>query len=183
MVVVIHPHSFCEELSYMRSDWLDLPKLTTLTSDNGNSYTETFEYPRHIILESDSHLTAIITRYASSQQRLPESQLCIPLQEWRYNPRKYSLHSFLTNRHRSSSTLFQLNFETCMISSSVCSIHNALVRQKITKTHSVVSDPNERRALFILSYNSELIIGLEAIHVFNTLFNYVEKNRTSFWGG
>ena len=108
MEVVIQPHSFCEELSSMWSYWLDMPKLTTLTSDNGNSYTETFEYPRHITLESDSYLTSLVIRYASSQQRLPESQLCIPVQERRHNPRKYSLHSFLTNRHRGSSTLLQL---------------------------------------------------------------------------
>ena len=58
-----------------------MPKLTTLTSDNGGSYTEAFRNPRHIILDSDSHQTGIIVRYAPSKQRLPESQLYILLQE------------------------------------------------------------------------------------------------------
>ena len=160
-----------------------MPKLTTLTSDNGNSYTETFEYPRHIILESDSHQIAIIVRYASSQQRLPKSQLCIQVQERRHNPRKYSRHSFLTNRHRSSSTLLQLITETCMISSSFCSIHNSIVHQKITELCEVVSDSNEWRGVFVLSSFFELIMELETIHIFNTLFDRVEKNRISFREG
>ena len=101
-----------------------MPKLTTLTSDNGNSYTETFEYPRHITLESDSYLTSLVIRYASSQQRLPESQLCIPLQERRHHPRKYSLHSFLTNRHRSSSQLLQLITERHVTPLFVPHTHN-----------------------------------------------------------
>ena len=36
------------------------------------------------------------------------SSRCILVQEWRHNPRKYSLHSSLTNRHRSSSKQVQL---------------------------------------------------------------------------
>ena len=47
----------------------------------------------------------------------------------------------------------------------------------------VVSDPNERRALFILSSHSELTIELETIHIINTLFDRVEKNRIRFREG
>ena len=160
-----------------------MPKLTTLTSNNGNSYTETFRYPRHITLESDSPPTSIIIRHASSQQRLPESQLCIPLQERRHHPRKYSLHSFLMNRHWSSSKLLQLITETCMISSSFCSLHNTLIHQKITELCEVVSDSNEWREVFVLSSVFELIMGLETLHIFNTLFDHIEQNRISFREG
>ena len=39
------------------------------------------------------------------------SSICIRLQEWHHNPRKYSLHPSLTNRHRSSSKQVQLTTE------------------------------------------------------------------------
>ena len=45
-------------------------------------------------------------RHAQSQQC--DSSRCIRLQEWRHNQRKHSLHSSLTNRHRSSSRILQL---------------------------------------------------------------------------
>ncbi len=45
-------------------------------------------------------------RHAQSHRCV--SSTCIQLQERRHNPRKYSLHPSLTNRHRSSSALLQL---------------------------------------------------------------------------
>ena len=82
-------------------DWLDLPKLTTLRTDGSDSYT--FHRPYHITLESDSHPLWMMFRHAQSHRCV--SSTCIPLQEWRHNCRKYSLHSSLTNRHRGSSEL------------------------------------------------------------------------------
>ena len=121
-------------------------------------------------------------RHAQSH-RCVSLKWCIRLQEWRHNPRKYSLHPSLTNRHRSSSTLLQLITETCMISSSFCSIHNSIAHQKITELCEVVSDSNEWREVFVLSSFFELIMELETIHIFNTLFDRVEKNRISFREG
>ena len=85
-------------------DWLELPKLTTLRTSGSNSWT--FRYPHHITLESDSHPLRMMFRHAQSHQCVSSS--CIHLQEWRHNPRQYSLHPSLTNRHRSSSQLLQL---------------------------------------------------------------------------
>ena len=160
----------------MRIDLLDLPKLTTLTTLYGGSYT--FMYPRHITLESDSHSQWMMFRHAPSHRC--GSSKSIRVQEWRHNPRKYSFHPSLTNRHRSSSTLLQLITVTCMISSSFCSFHNVLVHQKNTETHERASILNEWRVIVVLPFHSELIIELETIHIFNTLSDRVEKNRISF---
>ena len=179
VAVVIRRHSFCEESTLIWVDWLDLPKLTTLTGSSSSS-CDTFRNPRHITLESDSPPTLIIIRHAPSHNCHSDKRTSIPLQEWRHNPRKYSLHSFLTNRHRSSSALLQLITETCMISSSFCSIHNTIAHQKITELCEVVSDSNEWRGVFVLSSFFELIMGLETLHIFNTLFDHIEQNRISF---
>ena len=100
-------------------DWLDLPKLTTLRT---TGYCNTFCNPRHITLESDSHPLWMMFRHAQSHQCV--SSTCIQLQEWRHNQRKYSLHSFLTKRHRSSSTLIQLITERHMTPLFVPHTHN-----------------------------------------------------------
>ena len=70
-----------------------------------------------------------------------------------------------------------------MISSSICSLHNSIAHQKITELCEVVSDSNEWREVFVLSSVFELIMGLETLHIFNTLFDRVEKNRISFREG
>ena len=85
-------------------DWLDLPKLTTLRGSGALSFT--FASPRHITLESDSHPLWMMFRHAQSHQCV--SSTCIRVQDWRHNPRQYSLHPSLTNRHRSSSTQVQM---------------------------------------------------------------------------
>ena len=120
-------------------------------------------------------------RHAQSHQCV--SSTSIQVQEWRHNQRKHTLHPSLTNRHRSSSTLLQLITETCMISSSFCSIHDTLVHQIIAKTYEVESDSNEWREVFVLSSFFELIMGLKTLHIFNTLFDRVEKNRIRFREG
>ena len=92
----------------MRIDWLDLPKLTTLRTND--EYSGTFHYPRHITLESGSHPLWMMFRHAQSHQCV-SLRVCILLREWCHYHRKYSLHPSLTNRHRSSSMLLQLNTE------------------------------------------------------------------------
>ena len=83
-------------------DWLDLPKLISLRTRNSIDFTsDTFKYPRHIILESDSHPLWMMLRHAQSH-RCVSFFIGIRLQGWRHNHRKYSLHHSLTNRHRSS---------------------------------------------------------------------------------
>ena len=159
-------------------DWLDLPKLTTLTGNSIND-CDTFRNPHHITLESDSPPTLIIIRHAPSHNCHFDKRTSVLLQEWRHHPRKHTLHLSLTNRHRRSSTLLQLITETCMIYSSFCSLHNTLVHQKIAETHEIVSDSNERRVLYALPFPSELIIGLETIHVFNTPFDRVERTESA----
>ena len=116
--VIFQIHWSCEVISWMRIDWLDLPKLTTL-STNGK-YSFTFRYPRHITLESDSHSLWMMFRHAQSH-RCVSLKWCIRLQEWRHNPRKYSLHPSLTNRHRGSSALLQLITERWM--NALCATH------------------------------------------------------------
>ena len=97
-------------------DWLDLPKLTSFTVG-----IDAFKNLRHITLESDSHSLWMTFRHAQSHRC--GSSICIRLQEWRHNPRKYSLHPSLTNRHRSSSTLLQLITER-HVTPSLCTTHN-----------------------------------------------------------
>ena len=91
-------HLLCEVMKWMWIDWLDLPKLTTLTTTDGDSWS--FRYPRHVTLESDSHPLWMMFRHAQSHQCV--SSRCIWVQERRHNQRQYSLHPSLTNRHRSS---------------------------------------------------------------------------------
>ena len=88
---------YCEVMTWMWTDWLDLPKLTTLRGDSW-----TFQYPRRVTLESDSHSLWMMVRHAQSHRCV--SSRCILLQVY-HNQRKYSLHPSLTNRHRSSSQL------------------------------------------------------------------------------
>ena len=101
-------HWSCEVLKWMWIDWLDLPKLTTLRtrdySSSDRSYS--FRLPRHITLESDSHSLWMMFRHAQSHQCVSSNFILV--QEWRHNQRRYSSHSSLTNRHRSSSKLLQL---------------------------------------------------------------------------
>ena len=107
--MMLQAHWYCEVLSWMWIDWLDLPKLTTLrtTTEKINGwYSFTFQSPRHITFESDSHPLWMMFRHAQSHRCVSSS--CIPLQEWRHNHRKYSLHPSLTNRHRSSSEQIRL---------------------------------------------------------------------------
>ena len=47
-------------------DWLDLPKLTTLTTDDEES--NTFQCPRHVILESGFLFNGVMIRHAQSHQ-------------------------------------------------------------------------------------------------------------------
>ena len=159
-----------------------MPKLTTLTGSSIND-CDTFRNPHHITLESDSPPTLIIIRHAPSHHCHSDKRTSIPVQKRRHHPRKHTLHSSLTPRHRRSSTLLQLITETCMISSSFCSIHNSIAHQKITELCEIVSDSNEWGIQFFRPFPSELIIGLEAIHVFNTLLNRIEKNRIRFREG
>ena len=91
-------------------DWLDLPKLTSLRTNGKCSFT--FRYPHHITLESDSRSLWMMFRHAQSYRCV--SSICIRLQGWRHNQRKYSLHPSLTNRHWGSSTLLQLITERWM---------------------------------------------------------------------
>ena len=48
------------------SDQLDLPKLTTLTARDVNGYSETFDYPERVVLESDSAQSGMRSRHAQS---------------------------------------------------------------------------------------------------------------------
>ena len=117
-------------MKWMWIDWLDLPKLTTLRARDGDYglHSFTFMEPHHITLESDSHPLRMMFRHAQSHRCV--SSTCIPLQESRHNPRKYSLHSFLTNRHRSSSKQVQLGFPF-LLHMGVSSITTALpLRQR-----------------------------------------------------
>ena len=105
-IVVIQAHWSCEVMKWMWLDWLDMPKLNTLrttTEKVYGRYSWTFNNPRHITLESDSHPLWMMFRHAQSHRCV--SWMGIQLQEWRHNPRKHSLHPSLTNRHRSSSLL------------------------------------------------------------------------------
>ena len=105
--MVVQPHWSCEVLLVEWIDWLDLPKLTTLrTIRTTHRCSDTFNCPRHITLESDSHPLWMMIRHAQSHRCV--SSRGIRVQEWRHNPRKHSLHPPLTNRHRRSSTLLQL---------------------------------------------------------------------------
>ena len=119
--LICQAHWSCEVITGVRIDWIDLPKLTSLTTVYNSC---TFCSPRHITLESDSHPLWMMFRHAQSHQCESGFQLCIRLQEWRHNPRKYSLHPSLTNRHRSSSTLLQLITERHVTPLFVPHTHN-----------------------------------------------------------
>ena len=108
----------------MRIDWLDLPKLKTLTTTETRygAYSYTFCFPHHITLESDSHPLWMMFRHAQSHRC--GSSKGIRVQGWRHNHRKYSLHPSLTNRHRSSSTQIQLITRICTIWISLFHTHH-----------------------------------------------------------
>ena len=109
-------------------DWLDLPKLTSLTTVSGSW---TFHNPHHITLESDSHSLWMMCRHAQSHRCV--SSICIRLQDWRHNQRKYSLHPSLTNRHRSTSTLLQLITEKLFwIPRSHCLTYSSTLRAQLS---------------------------------------------------
>ena len=113
-MMILQPHWSCEVLSWMWIDWLDLPKLTTLKTNNSGSYPSgTFAYIHHIVLESVSHPLWMTFRYAPSQRC--GSSKCILLQYWRRNHWKYSRHTSFTTRHRRSSKLLQLITERYVI--------------------------------------------------------------------
>ena len=101
-------------------DWLDLPKLTSLTTSGSGS--STFRYPRYITLESDSHSLWMMFRHAQTHRCV--SSRGIQVQERRYNHRKYSFHPSLTNRHRSSSQQVQLITERHVTPFFVPHTHN-----------------------------------------------------------
>ena len=66
----------CEVMKWMWIDWLDLPKLTTLTTQG--SYSDgTFTNPRHITLESDSHPLWMMFRHAQSHRCVSFFKICI----------------------------------------------------------------------------------------------------------
>ena len=129
IIMIIQPHWSYEVMKWMRIDWLDLPKLTSLTTLYSDSYT--FRNPRHITLESDSHPLWMMFRHA--QTHLCVSSKCILLQESRHNHRKYSLHPSLTNRHRSTSTLLQLITEKLFwIPRSHCLTYSSTLRAQLS---------------------------------------------------
>ena len=96
-------HWYYEVIALIRIDWIDLPKLTTLTTRNSGDWSNTFRFPLYVTLESDSHPLWMMFRHA--QSHLCESPKCILLRAWHQSHRKYLLHPSLTNRHRSSSIL------------------------------------------------------------------------------
>ena len=114
---VLQTHWYYEVITWMRIDWIDLPKLTTLTTSG--YYSSTFCNPHHIVLESDSHPLWMMLRHAQSHQC--GSSICIWLQEGRHNHRQYSLHPSLTNRHRSSCKSRESAIEAP--DSSLCATH------------------------------------------------------------
>ena len=131
-IMMLQPHWSCEVILFMWTDWLDLPKLTTLkTINNGSLGSGTFAYVYHIVLESDSHPLWMMLRHAPSQRC--GSSKCILLQYWRHNHRKYSHHPSFTTRHRSSSKLLQLITERYVIH-PLCATHHPL--QSLVECHS-----------------------------------------------
>ena len=120
--MLLQPHWSCEVLPVKWIDWLDLPKLTTLkTNNNGNLSSGTFAYVYHIVLESDSHPLWMTFRHAQSHQCVSH-RVCIRVQYWRCNNRKYSHRPSFTTRHRSSSKLLQLITERYVIH-PLCATH------------------------------------------------------------
>ena len=87
-------------------DWLDLPKLTTLTTVDSGS--KSFLNPRYITLESDSHPLWMMFRHPQSHQ-CDTNWECVRLSLSSSHQRKYSLHPSLTTRHWSSSRLPVIN--------------------------------------------------------------------------
>ena len=90
----------------IRTDWLDLPRLTSLTAEG--YWTKTFRYVRYIILESDSHPLEMMIRHAQSHRRV--SSKCVQLQERRHHPWKCALYPSFTHRHWRFSQTFQLSY-------------------------------------------------------------------------
>ncbi len=59
--------------------WTDLPKLTTLTTEG--DYSGTFEYPRHITLQSISYHSILTNRHALSHYCYSWQGKCFQIQE------------------------------------------------------------------------------------------------------
>ena len=117
---VLQTHWYYEVITWMRIDWIDLPKLTTLTTSG--YYSSTFCNPHHIVLESDSHPLWMMLRHAQSHLCVSLFNICVRLQgQDGHNHRKYSLHPSLTNRHWSSCK----SQESAIVArdSSLCATH------------------------------------------------------------
>ena len=54
-MILSQAHWQCEVILSEWIDWLDLPKLTSLTTISDREWNLTFHYPHHIILKSDSY--------------------------------------------------------------------------------------------------------------------------------
>ena len=144
-IMMLQPHWSCEVILFMWTDWLDLPKLTTLkTINNGSLGSGTFAYVYHIVLESDSHPLWMMLRHAPSQRC--GSSKCILLQSWCRNHRKCSHHPSFTTRHRSSSKLLQLITGRYPIY-PICATHNKLV-----ECHSGTSGNTDRSDWYSTSW-------------------------------
>ena len=104
---------YCEVMQNKGVDGLDLPRLTTLTTEEYACATTiqaeenlAFHNPHHITLESGS-FTFDLKRRCSPYYCVGASP-CIQVQEWCRCARKSSRDRFLTNSHWSSSAVFQL---------------------------------------------------------------------------
>ena len=85
--------------------WIDLPRLTTLTTKKKNS--NTFCNPHSIILEGFSYYSIIINRHALSHHRVSEQVVFFQLQENRPH-QEFPLFLPLTLRHHSRSPTLPL---------------------------------------------------------------------------
>ena len=81
----------------MSIDWLDLPKLKSLTAEGEDRFS--FYAPSCLVLESDSPHSDVMSRYA--QSRRFASPKCIQLCNTSHMHWRYALHPSLTTRHRS----------------------------------------------------------------------------------
>ena len=114
--------------------WIDLPKLTTLTSEGYNNYT--FCYPRSITMEGISHRSILTNRYALSHYCWSASCICIQKnrshQEFRF------LIPLIPRHHSRSPVLPLLSsfFHTRFTINSLRMSHSHLITLYIITPHS-----------------------------------------------
>ena len=116
--------------------WIDLPKLTTLTTEG--EYSHTFESPRHITLEGISYHSILTNRHALSHHCHSWQDTCLQMQENHPHKEFLFLLSIIPRHHSRSFWLPLLSsfFHTRFTINSLQTNHSPFISLSIITPNS-----------------------------------------------